>query len=877
MDKTYESKKYEKNIYLSWEKNNFFKPKNNENNNIFSIILPPPNVTGVLHLGHAAMIAIEDIIVRFKRMNSFEVLWLPGVDHAAIATQNVVEKKLKLENKSIKDLTRDEFIKECYNWTEKYHDQIVSQIKTMGGSLDWSRERFTMDEHSSKAVYEFFERMYNDELIYKGARMVNWCPRCMSTLSDDEVEHKNIKGNFYYIKYKIKDSEDFLEIATTRPETMFGDTAIAVSPKDDRYKDFIGKTAILPILERELKIIADERVSLDIGTGALKITPAHDPLDYEIGKKHNLEFINIFDKNGNLNENTGKDFNGLGKKEARDKIIKLLQKNGDLLKTEEIEHSVGTCYRCSSLIEPSISEQWFIDVNKKIQNRNNKSLKELMKEAIENKEIEIIPKRFEKNYFMWIDNLKDWCISRQVFWGHRLPVYYCLDCGEIIVSQEKVKECKLCNSKNIKQDNDTLDTWFSSALWPFSTMGWPDNDRGLDFEKFFPNTLLETGYDILFFWVARMILSSKYLFGIAPFKSVYLHGLVCDKNGKKMSKSKGNGIDPIDMVEKYGADAVRMSLVSGTTPGNNINIYEEKIEGYRNFINKLWNIFRFIYDFKETFSDIKISELEKLENTYDIENIESLADKWIITKLNNVISETTKKINNYKFGEASDILYEFIWKDFASWYIEIYKLDNYLNNKEVLRYVTVNILKLLHPFSPFITENLWQNIFNNYLISSSWPSLNKNIYKNSEKEFDILKNIISSIRNIKNNIKINKKLNILFLENKNINIVKNNLEIIKNLSGLEKIEFVKDGPKNTVQYIKIVSLNFEMFLEIDISNIEKINKDKEKEIKIIKNSIKNIENKLNNKNFILKAPEEIINKEKEKYNYLNKKLNKILN
>lgn len=877
MDKTYESKKYEKNIYLSWEKNNFFKPKSNENNDIFSIVLPPPNVTGALHLGHAAMIAIEDIIVRFKRMNGFETLWLPGTDHAAIATQNVVEKKLQAENKKLSDLTRDEFIQECYEWTEKYHDKIVSQIKTVGGSLDWSRERFTMDEHSSKAVYEFFERMYNDGLIYKGARMVNWCPRCMSTLSDDEVEYKNVNGKFYYIKYKIKDSEDYLEIATTRPETMFGDTAIAVSANDDRYKDFVGKTAILPILGRELKIIADDYVSEDVGTGALKITPAHDPNDYEIGKRHNLEFIDIFDKSGNLNENTGEDFKGLGREEAREKIIKLLEKNGDLLKTEEIEHSVGTCYRCSCLIEPSISEQWFVDVNKKIKNRDNKSLKELMKEAIENKEVEIIPKRFEKNYFMWIDNLKDWCISRQIIWGHRLPVYYCSDCGEIMVSQEKVKECKSCNSKNIKQDEDTLDTWFSSALWPFSTMGWPDNDRGLDFEKFFPNTLLETGYDILFFWVARMILASKYLFGIVPFKKVYLHGLVCDKNGKKMSKSKGNGIDPIDMVEKYGADAVRMSLVSGTTPGNNINIYEEKIEGYRNFINKLWNIFRFIYDFKETFSDIKISELEKLENTYDIENIENLADKWIMTKLNKVILETTKKINNYKFGEASDILYEFVWKDFASWYIEIYKLDNYLNDKEVLRYVTVNILKLLHPFSPFITENLWQNIFNNYLISSSWPSLNKNIYEDSEKEFDILKNIISSIRNIKNNIKITKKLNILFLENKNINIIENNLEIIKNLSGLDKIEFIKTSPLNTSNYIKIISSNFEMFLEIDVSNMEKINKDKEKEIKIIKNSIKNIENKLNNKNFILKAPEEIINKEKEKYNYLNKKLNKILN
>ena len=583
MEKTYNAQKIEDDIYSKWMEKNSFNPDKKENKDpkkVFSIVLPPPNVTGNLHLGHAVMIAIEDILIRYKRMSGYDTLWVPGTDHAAIATQTVVEKKLLENGKKKEDLGREKFIKECWDWTHKFHDNILSQIKVLGASLDWSRERFTLDEKLTGAVYTVFKNMYNDGLIYKGPRIINWCSKCGSTIADDEVEYKDVDGNFYYVKYKIKDSEEFLIIATTRPETILGDSAIAVNPNDERYKDFIGKKVIVPIIDREVKIIADEYVDKTIGTGALKVTPSHDPNDYQLGKKYNLEFINILNNNGTLNEKTGKEFNGLTVKDAREKIVTKLQKLNLIEKIQPIKHSVGHCYRCSTIIEPLVSEQWFVDVNKKIASLENKSLKEITKEAVENGSIEIIPKRFDKTYFQWIDNLKDWCISRQIWWGQRLPVYHCKDCNENIVSDVTPTVCIKCNSKNIVQEEDTLDTWFSSALWPFATMGWPD-ETSSDYQKYFPNSVLETGYDIIFFWVARMIMLGKYATKKYPFQKVYLHGLVCDQSGQKMSKSKGNGIDPNDVIRDYGADAVRLSLIIGTTPGNNINIYNEKIAGYR--------------------------------------------------------------------------------------------------------------------------------------------------------------------------------------------------------------------------------------------------------------------------------------------------------
>lgn len=884
MDKTYNAQKIENDIYKDWENNGYFNPnstKENKNSKeTFTIVLPPPNVTGNLHLGHAVMLAIQDILIRFKRMQGYRTLWLPGTDHAAIATQNVVEKKLSESGKKKEDLGREKFIEECWKWTNQFHDNITNQIKNMGASVDWSRERFTLDGGITNAVYTVFKKMYDDELIYKGPRIVNWCSRCESTLADDEVDYKDIDGNFYYIKYKIKNSDDFLEIATTRPETMLGDSAVAVNPDDERYKNFIGKTIIVPIANREVKIISDEYVDKTVGTGALKVTPAHDPNDYKIGQKHKLEFINILNSNGTLNDKTGEEFKNLTILEAREKIIARLKKENLITKIEPIKHSVGHCYRCSTVIEPLISEQWFIDVNKKIKSLDNKSLKEITKEAVENNYVEIIPQRFNKTYFQWIDNLKDWCISRQIWWGHRLPVYQCLDCKEIIVSNTKPEKCPKCNSKKIKQDDDTLDTWFSSALWPFATLGWPDNNSE-DFKLFYPNSVLETGYDILFFWVARMIMLGKYVTHDYPFKKVYLHGLVCDQHGQKMSKSKGNGIDPNDTVKTYGADAVRLSLVIGTTPGNNINIYNEKIAGYRNFINKFWNISRFIIEYNNIFSNFKEDELKNLENlNIKIENKENLnlTDKWIILKTNETIDKVTDKLNNYRIGEAGDLLYEFIWKDFADWYIEIFKNKEYGCNQFALIYSFINILKLLHPFAPFITEYIWDTIFkNSKLIISTWPQPTITINeKNIDENFEIVKNIISSIRNVRNehNISPKIKLNSVVIENKNIKLISENVKIIKSLCSLESIK-ITDKMSEKDGFIKIVISDFEMYIELTKKEITELNKKKNKEIKFLEDSIIAIENKLNNKNFIEKAPKEIIEKEQEKYKSFKEKLEKI--
>ena len=885
MDKTYNAQKIEDDIYENWEKNGYFNPNNTKENKnskeTFTIILPPPNVTGNLHLGHAIMLAIQDILIRFKRMEGYKVLWLPGTDHAAIATQNVVEKKLAESGKKKEDLGREKFIEECWKWTNEFHKNITNQIKKMGASVDWSRERFTLDGGITNAVYTVFKKMYDDGLIYKGPRIVNWCSGCKSTLADDEVEYKDIDSNLYHIKYKIKDTNEFITIATTRPETIFGDSAIAVNPTDERYTNIIGKVAIIPVANREIKIISDEYVDKNFGTGALKITPAHDPNDYKIGQKYNLEFINILNNNGTLNDKTGNDFNGLTVSKAREKIISKLQKENLITKIEPITHSIGHCYRCSTIIEPLISEQWFIDVNKKIKSLDNKSLKYITKEAVENNYIEIIPQRFNKTYFQWIDNLKDWCISRQIWWGHRLPVYECLKCKKIIVAKMKPEKCPYCNSKKIKQDEDTLDTWFSSALWPFATLGWPD-ENAEDYKLFYPNSVLETGYDILFFWVARMIMLGKYATNKYPFSKVYLHGLVCDQYGQKMSKTKGNGIDPNDMIRMYGADAVRLSLVIGTTPGNNINLSTEKIAGYRNFINKFWNISRFVLEYNNTFSNLNTKELENLKNLNIKINTKelNLTDKWVMYKINKVIETVTDKLNNYRIGEAGDLLYDFIWKDFADWYIEIFKNKDHGCNLQVLQYSFINILKLLHPFAPFITEYIWDMIFNDSkLIVADWPQPIIKISDNDiNNDFETIKSIISSIRNIRNEYNVNPKikLNSLIIANKDIKLISENAKIIKSLGMLESIKISEKSPASTDNnFVKIIVSNFEMYIELTKKEVNELNKKKNKEIKFLEDSINNIENKLNNRGFIEKAPREIIEKEQEKYKAFKEKLEKL--
>ncbi len=886
MDKTYNASKVEDKIYNKWEKRGYFNPDNckeNPNSNkTFTIMLPPPNVTGVLHLGHAATFTIQDILVRYKRMQGFKTLWVPGTDHAAIATQNVVEKQLALKDKTREGLGRNAFIDECWKWTNKSHNTIVTQTKKVGASLDWSRERFTLDEGITLAVYTAFSRMYNDGLIYKGPRIINWCSSCKSTLADDEVDHKDVEGAFYYIKYQIKDSDDFIEIATTRPETLLGDTAVAVNPTDERYKDVIGKTVIVPIIGREIKIIGDEYVDKTTGTGALKVTPAHDPNDYALGKKHNLEFINILNNDGTLNENAGEDFIGMTITDAREKVVAKLQRQGLLSKTESITHSVGHCYRCSTIIEPLISEQWFIDVNKKIASLGNKSLKDVLKEAVELGEIEIIPKRFDKTYFQWIDNLKDWCISRQIWWGHRLPVYTCPECGEITVAPKKPKNCPHCGCDKLKQDEDTLDTWFSSALWPFATLGWP-NENFDDFKNFYPNTVLATGYDIIFFWVARMIMMGKYLTGKYPFKKVYLNGLVCDKSGQKMSKSKGNGIDPMEIIKTYGADAVRLSLVIGTTPGNNVNIYDEKISGYRNFINKLWNVARFVIDYNEIFDDLDDNDLMQLQNPRALvsANELNLADNWILNKNNEIIEKVTSKLESYRIGEAGEILYDFVWRDFADWYIEIFKNKEYGCQPWVLRYVLINTLKLLHPFAPFITEYLWSIIFRKdkytALINADWPTVNTRL-NNTDilDKFDTVKDIVSSIRNIRAEYNIDNKarLNTVIIDNPEISLIADNAKVIKELAGIETIKISKQAPSED-SYVKIVCDTFEIYLELTKKELDEISRKNEKEIKFLQDSIKAIEAKLNQKNFLEKAPKEIVEKEQEKYKSFKQRLEKL--
>ncbi|MBU2214665.1 valine--tRNA ligase [Patescibacteria group bacterium] len=899
LSKIYNPADYEDKIYQKWEESGYFNPDKcvadgitDKNAPTYTIILPPPNITAKLHLGHSAVLTIEDLMIRYHRMKGYKTLWVPGTDHAAISTQNVVEKKiLKEQGLTRHKLGKEKFLEEVWKFLKQTQATILQQTRKMGASLDWSRESFTLDEQRKKAVAKMFVDMYKAGVIYKGERIVNWCPRCHSTLADDEVEYKEQKTNLYFFKY----SKDFpFVIATTRPETKLGDTAVAVNPKDDRYKKYIGKIYEVNFcgVLLKLKIIADRHVEMEFGTGALGVTPAHSAVDWQMAEENNLEIIKVISEDGKILEGFN-EFSNKTALEAREMIVKKLKEQNLLEKEEEIENNLSVCYRCNTSIEPLPSKQWFIAVDKKIDFLNNKSLKEKAIEVAKNGEIKFIPERFSKKYLDWMENLHDWCISRQIWFGHQIPVWYKKQENKKSKNQENKKSRKQENKDEIYvgvkppeninesewvQDEDVLDTWFSSGMWTFSTLGWPDNfkdgKKTGDLARFHPIQVLETGYEILTLWVSRMIMMSLFAVQEIPFKNVYLNGMILDKNGKKMSKSKGNGIDPIEMIEKFGTDAVRLSLLIGSTPGNDARLSEEKIASYRNFVNKLWNISKYvIFNFLPHIAG-------SIFNKFSIFNFQlntsklTLADQWVLEKFNNLIKEVDKDLTNYNFSQAGEKLREFTWNDFADWYLEISKFEKNEEKNEILIYILNNLLKLWHPFIPFVTETIWQEIEQKKLLMiEKWPSQlsitnyelqikEKIVYKNN---FEIIKNIISAIRNARseNKIEPNKKIKAIIYAGKDKKLIESQIILIKNLrTGISELEIKEKGEK-IPQAIFVIVGDIEIYLLVEVDK-DKEKERVEKEIKNLEKMINITQNKLANEEFISKAPVDIIEKEKEK-------------
>lgn len=852
MDKNFDFKKRENEIYKNWEENEYFKPVIDKDKKPFVISMPPPNVTAKLHIGHALDDTIQDILIRYHRMLGDPTLYVPGTDHASIATEVKVVEKLKKEGKSKESLGREKFLEEAWKWKEEYGGKIVEQQRKLGLSCDWQRARFTMDEGCSKAVLEVFERLYNEGIIYKGERLVNWCPECKTPISDIEVEYEEQKSNLWHIRYKIENSDDYVVVATTRPETMLGDTAVAVNPNDDRYKDIVGKRVFLPIVNKYIPVVADRYVDMEFGTGVVKITPAHDPNDFKVGKRHDLEIINILNEDGTLNEKAGK-YEGMTTLEAREEIVKELKDIGALVKIEPHVHNVGSCYRCHHTIEPYISNQWFV------------KMEELAKpaiEAVKKGDIKFIPKRFEKIYLNWMENIEDWCISRQLWWGHRIPAYYCKECGKITVSKEHITTCE-CGGE-VVQDEDTLDTWFSSALWPFSILGWPDNTE--DYSYFYPNSVLVTGYDIITFWVSKMIFSGLHYTNKIPFENVYIHGLVRDSQGRKMSKSLGNGVDPIEVIENYGTDALRFSLTQNISAGNDMRYMPEKLETARNFANKLWNAAKFV--------NMYIDDIA-------VENVENFlpADKWILTKLSKLEKEVKDNLDKYELGVPLQKLYDFIWSDFCDWYIEIVKTRLY--DKETnpfsysvavwtLNHVLVQVIKMLHPYMPFITEEIYQNLHTdkNSIMKDMYPCDNYNF----EKETEIIELFLNMIRNIRNerlNSGINgsKKVNAqVYLKNENDKkLFKLCEDYIKRLGYIENIEYIDTEEKANNNYTSITLPRISIYLDLlgavdlDKEN-ERLNNEKEKVLK----ELNRAKSMLSNEKFVSKAPANLVEQEKMK-------------
>ncbi len=859
--KTYNPKEIEQPIYDNWLEKKYFHAEPDDSKKPFTIIMPPPNITGQLHMGHALNNTLQDIIIRQKRMQGYNALWQPGCDHASIATEVKIIEQLRKEGIHKEDLGREGFLKRAWEWKEEYGGRIVTQLKKMGSSADWDRERFTMDKGVSDAVLEVFVKMYEKGWIYKGTKIINWCPKCQTSVSDAEVEHKDTAGKFWHINYPIKGEDRFIEIATTRPETMLGDTAVVVHPEDPRYQSYIGKTCILPLVGRELPIIADSYIDLEVGTGAMKVTPAHDPNDFELGKKYGLEEICVFTDDGHINEKGGK-YCGLTTEQARVKIVADLEESGLLVKTLDHEHAVGYHDRCSTIIEPMIKEQWFVKMDELI--------KPAIK-AVDEGEVKLIPGRMSKLYHNWTDNIRDWCISRQLWWGHRIPAYYCEECGEMVVSKEQPEKCPKCGCTHFHQDEDCLDTWFSSALWPFSTLGWPEKTK--DLEYFYPTDLLITGYDIIFFWVIRMIFSGYEQMGKEPFKAVLFTGLVRDDQGRKMSKSLGNGIDPLEVIDQYGADALRFTLATGNSPGNDMRFYYERVEANRNFANKIWNASRFIMmNMPET--GVKKVSADKLTD----------ADKWILSKANKLTKLVTENLDKYEIGMAADKLYEFIWEEFCDWYIEMVKPRLYGedDSKEAARYtlqkVLIIALKLLHPYMPFVTEEIYTTLqpyvaeenTEESIMISAWPEYSEEFnFEESENEIEMIKEAVRGIRNgrAEMNVPLSKKAAVhVVSKSESVRAAFEKGKVFFATLAKASEVFVQEdltGIKDDAMSVSLAEATCYVPLE------DLIDKDKEierllGEQKRLEGELKRVNGMLSNPNFINKAPETKINEEKEK-------------
>lgn len=860
LSKTYDPAQVEAKWYDYWTEQGFFTAHVDPTKKPYTIMMPPPNITGQLHMGHALDNTLQDILIRWRRMQGYQALWLPGTDHASIATEvKVVEHVQRTEGLSKDQLGREEFLKRAWAWKDEYGGRITNQLKKIGSSCDWSRERFTMDEGCSAAVREAFCRMYDKGLIYQGDYIVNWCPDCMTTLSDVEVEYEDKEGKFWHLRYPVKDSEEFVIVATTRPETMLGDTAVAVHPSDERYKHLIGKTLILPIMGREIPIVADEYVDKEFGTGAVKVTPAHDPNDFEIGVRHNLPRIKVIDDNATMTENAGK-FYGLDRYECRQELVAELQALGYLIKIEDHTHSVGHCYRCGTVIEPLLSKQWFVKM---------KPLAEPAIAAVKDNSTKFVPDQFTRTYLMWMENIRDWCISRQLWWGHRIPVWYCQDCGEMIVSREDPTECLNCDSKNLKQDEDVLDTWFSSALWPFSTLGWPKNSPDLAY--FYPTDVLVTGRDIIFFWVARMIFSGIEHTGKTPFHTVFIHGLVRDAEGRKMSKSLGNGVDPLEIIEQFGADTLRFTLITGNAPGNDMRWRQERLESSRNFANKIWNASRFVLMNlgDEDFSEINSADL-KLE----------LADKWIISRLNRTIATVDSNLERFIFGEASAALYDFIWTEFCDWYIELIKPRLYQDvdpqAKKTALYVVATvlekILRLLHPFMPFLTEEIWQVLPHKgeSIMVAEWPQVSSaEMIDQIEADMNVVMDVIRSIRNVRNEMKVNpgKRIKAILhpMDADKQAIVEKGAAYITDLAKIEGLQIVAELTDKPAKSSASVINGVEIILPLaDMIDLDKEVERLEKEIEKTRGEIELAERKLGNEGFLKKAPASLVDAEKAK-------------
>lgn len=852
--KNYDPSEFEDRLYNTWVEKGYFHAEVNPDKKPFTIVIPPPNVTGQLHMGHALDETLQDILIRYKRMQGYEALWIPGTDHAGIATQIKVEEDMRVNEDGLTryDLGREKFLERVWDWKNKFGNRIINQLKKIGSSCDWDRERFTMDEGCSKAVREVFVNLYNKGLIYQGSKIINWCPHCTTALSDAEVEHTEQAGHFWHIKYQVKDSDDYVVIATTRPETLFGDTAVAVNPEDERYKDIIGKTLILPLVGREIPVIADEYVDKEFGTGCVKITPAHDPNDFEVGKRHDLEQIKVMNDDATMNSYAGK-YEGMDRYECRKAMVRDLEEQGLLVKIEDHSHNVGQCYRCGTTVEPIISKQWFVKM---------KPLAEPAIEAVKNGDTKFVPERFSKIYMNWMENVFDWCISRQLWWGHRIPAFYCQKCGETIVSKDDITVCPHCGGE-VKQDEDVLDTWFSSALWPFSTLGWPENTKELEY--FYPTSVLITGYDIIFFWVARMIFSALEHTGKAPFEHVFIHGLVRDSQGRKMSKSLGNGIDPLEIIKEYGADALRFNLATGNAPGNDMRFYIERVEAGRNFANKIWNASRF------TMMNLDITE-NKLPPVEELQT----EDKWILSKFNKTVRIVTENLDKFELGIALSNLYDFIWENFCDWYIELVKPR--LFDKEnptgktaqyVLTYVLSRTMQLLHPFMPFITEEIWLHLPHDgeSIVISKWPEYDEALnFEEDEAAMTLIMDAISAVRNrrAEMNVPPSKKAKTIIVTDRPDVFNKGEAFFIK-LASASEVEVREDKDGVDANAVNVIVPGAEIYLPMS----ELVDKDKElarlnAEKKRLEGEIKRVEGKLNNQGFVSKAPKKVVDEEKAK-------------